>query len=182
MQEARPFRTRFEPMQVSRRSPANSPSVSQQPKASPTLVAAGSLRSAGGTRNTGSLGSTRGAGHARSSRSAGGARGAGHGRSCGQLRATFGANRLGRLGLRAALRARLVDFNRCWSEAHTQSFLASTLSRDRLTFPLKSIRYAKPTVNRRANPTRMRKRDKATSETYWNRREKHRRSFERKLY
>lgn len=31
--------------------------------------------------------------------------------------------------------------------------------------PSNPIRYAKPTVNHRANPTRMRKRDKATSET-----------------
>lgn len=70
-------------------------------------------------------GSLRGAGSAGSARGARRARGAGHGRAGRKLGSAFGAHRVRELGFRPAFRARLVDLDCCWSEAHGRSFLVS---------------------------------------------------------
>ncbi len=91
-------------------------------------LVAGSLRgagSAGSGRGTRGAGSLRGAGSAGSARGARRARGAGHGRAGRKLGSAFGAHRVRELGFRPAFRARLVDLDCCWSEAHGRSFLVS---------------------------------------------------------
>ncbi len=87
-----------------------------------SLRGAGSARRGRGTRGAGSL---RGAGSAGSARGARRARGAGHGRAGRKLGSAFGAHRVRELGFRPAFRARLVDLDCCWSEAHGRSFLVS---------------------------------------------------------